>query len=119
MDRVGSPFPRFASRGVHNICLGPRATKPELRGEHIVIAIFDRNDLVVRELREECTKVETVDSDTGEILAPTHRFVDVSCDGTTTVLHEDAKAVIGDRAKWIKMLDSWSSRYGVSQQPIA
>jgi hypothetical protein len=117
MDRVGTPSPRFASRGVYNVCLGPRARKPELRGERIVIAIFDKNDWVVRELREERIEDEgsAAEASTGAPLGHTHRLVDVAMDGTVTVLQEDAKAVIGDSVKWFKLLDSWSAQYGMAQ----
>jgi hypothetical protein len=118
MDRVGSPSPRFASRGVYNVCLGPRAKKPELRGDHVVVAIFDKNDWVVRELREDLVDSDgsAVDVSTGEPLGKTYRLVDVCpTTGQVTVLSEDSKAVIGDSAKWLKLLDTWSAEHGVTQ----
>ena len=117
MERIGTPSARFASRGVYNVCLGPRAKVEALRGPRIVVAIFDKNDLVVRELREEHIPDEgsAVEAATGEPLGFSSCIVDVDLTGQTTVLHADAKAVLGNGAKWVQLLDSWSLKYGVPQ----
>ena len=117
MDRIGTPSARFAARGVYNICLGPRAKNPELRGPRIIVAIFDKNDWVVRELREEHIPDEgnAVEAASGEPLGFSSRIVDVDLTGKTTVLAEDAKALLGSGAKWVGLLDTWSRQYGVPQ----
>jgi hypothetical protein len=117
LDRIGTPSTRFASRGVYNVCLGPRAKVEALRGPRIVVAIFDKNDLVVRELREEHIQDDgsAVEAATGEPLGLSSCIVDVDLTGQTTVLHSDAKAVLGNRANWVELLDKWSLEYGVPQ----
>lgn len=117
MDRIGTPSARFANRGVYNIYLGPNAKKPELRGERIVVAIFDKNDWVVRELREEpvANVTDVIDPATGQRSTAATCIVDCDLQGFTTVLHHDAKAILGDARKWMTLLDEWSKRYGVPQ----
>ena len=122
MERVGNPSIRYASRGVHTICLGPRAKKPEMQGDHIVIAIFGKNDWVVRELREESVEEADVSNTESGLLDSTAvgltirtRLVDVSPEGETYVIHEDAQALAGDAFAWNQLIDSWSSKFGVPQ----
>jgi len=108
MDQIGVPFKAFASRGVRNIYLGPNAKNPQLRGPRIVLAIFNRQGLVVRELREEKVPANTPAGFVSKI-------VDVDLNGQTTVLHENAQAVLGNGALWGQLVDNWSSQYGVKQ----
>jgi hypothetical protein len=117
LDRIGTPSARFANRGVHNIYLGPNAKKPELRGERIVVAIFDKKDWVVRELREEpVTNLDQVlDPATGLPSTATTCIVDCDLQGIMTVLHHDAKEVLGNARSWVTLLDNWSKKYGVPQ----
>lgn len=117
MDRIGSPHSRFANRGVYNICLGPRAKDPALRGKRILVAIFDLNDWVKRELRQEYFNEDgsVCDAAVGEELGLVSRIVDVDLQGNTTVLHDDAKALLGQGTKWVMMLDAWSRKHGVTQ----
>lgn len=118
MDRIGTPSARFANRGVYNIYLGPNAKKPELRGERIVVAIFDKNDWVVRELREEpiANLGVVLNPETGEPSTATTCIVDCDLQGITTVLHHDAKAILGNARSWVTLLDEWSKKYGVPQE---
>lgn len=117
MDRIGAPHSRFANRGVYNICLGPRAKDPALRGKRIVVAIFGKNDWVVRELRQDYFNADgsVADASVGDELGLVSRIVDVDLQGNTTVLHDDAKALLGQGTKWVVMLDAWSRKYGVPQ----
>lgn len=118
MDRIGTPSVRYANRGVYNIYLGPNAKKPELRGERIVVAIFDKKDWVVRELREEpVANVGTVlDPATGQQTTAATCIVDCNMQGFMTVLHHDAKEVLGNARQWMTLLDNWSKKYGVPQK---
>lgn len=121
LDRIGTPSARFANRGVYNIYLGPNAKKPELRGERIVVAIFDKKDWVVRELREEpvANLTQVLDPTTGQPSSAATCIVDCNLQGFMTVLHHDAKAILGNAREWMTLLDNWSTKYGVPQEAPA
>ena len=117
MDRIGVPSSRFANRGVYNICLGPRAKDLALRGPRVVVAIFDMNDWVVRELRQEYFAEDgtVVAAALGEEQGLRSSIIDVDLQGNTTVLHNDAKELFGQGTKWVKVLDAWSRKHGIPQ----
>lgn len=116
MERIGLPSPRFANRGVHNICLGPKSKTEALRGERVVVAIFNKQDLVVRELRQEFVDDEgNVYQKADPKQAMKSRIVDVDLTGHQTVLHENAEELFGTVKAWVTLLDKWSRTYGVTQ----
>lgn len=118
MERIGVPNSAFAIRGVHNICLGPRAKNPALRGERVVLAIFDKKDWVVRELREEFIETGSdsgVADEKGDSKRAS-RIVDVDLNGKVTVLHDDAQELFGEANKWMRVVDAWSRKFGITQE---
>lgn len=50
--REGKMSPRYGNLGVYNVCLGPDAPIPNLRGPRMKVVIYDREDNVVRRLEE-------------------------------------------------------------------
>lgn len=120
MAREGKVSLRFAHLGVHNVCLGPQAQAEQLRGERLRVVIYDQQDRIVRELREERALVrDGFVSFFDERCVPSeysYYLVDIAADGTKTIAHDNPKQLTADFSAWVSFLGTWAGQHGVAQE---